>query len=60
MKDSRTLVDASTIIALASIEELDILRDVFTEVHVTSTIREEILVEDYPETEKIGKRSESG
>lgn len=53
MKDSRVLVDASTIIALANIGELDILEDIFTQIHITSTIREEILVEDYPETNKI-------
>ncbi|KXA91286.1 hypothetical protein AKJ57_01840 [candidate division MSBL1 archaeon SCGC-AAA259A05] len=58
MKDPRVLVDSSAIIALASIGELDILRDIFTEIPVTSVICEEILVEDYPETDEIGEAVE--
>lgn len=55
MNDSRILVDSSAIISLASIGELAVLKDVFTEINVTSAVRDEILVEDYPETDRIGK-----
>lgn len=55
MNDSRILVDASTIIALAKIGELDFLRDFFAEVYITPSVQEEVLVEDYPETGQIEK-----
>lgn len=58
MKDSRILTDASAIIALANIGELDILKNIFPKIHITTTIQKELLVEDYPETSKIKKALE--
>lgn len=52
---SRTLVDSSTIIALSRFGELNLLKIVFGEIHITPSIREEILVEGYPETDIIRK-----
>jgi predicted nucleic acid-binding protein len=49
----RVLVDSSTIIALSKIGELDLLRKLFNEVRITPAVRDEILVEGYPETETI-------
>lgn len=53
MKESRVLVDSSAIIALASVGELTVLKDIFGEVQVTHAVRDEILIEGYPETENI-------
>lgn len=55
MNDPRVLVDSSAIISLASIGELTFLKDVFTRIYVTPSVRDEILVEDYPETDRIGE-----
>lgn len=46
-------MDSSTIIALSKIGELDLLKDLFAEIHITSFIRREILAEGYPETNRI-------
>ncbi len=58
MKNSRILTDASAIIALANIGELDILKNIFPKIHITTIIQEELIVEDYPETSKIEKALE--
>ncbi|KXA96415.1 hypothetical protein AKJ39_04655 [candidate division MSBL1 archaeon SCGC-AAA259J03] len=55
MKDSRTFIDASTIIALASIGELNFLKKIFKEINITPHVRSEILVENYPETNRISE-----
>lgn len=47
----RILIDSSTLIALAKIGELDILKRLFETVYVTTKIQEEILKPDYPEKE---------
>lgn len=47
----RILIDSSTLIALARIGELDLLKRIFGTVHITTKIREEILKADSPEEE---------
>jgi predicted nucleic acid-binding protein len=47
----RILVDSSTLIALAKIGELDILKDFFGKVSITTVAKEEVLRGDFPETE---------
>ena len=47
----RILVDSSTLIALAKIGKLNVLKIVFRQVSVTSVIMDEILREDSPEKE---------
>ena len=51
----RILVDSSTLIALAKIGKLNILEIVFKEVFITSVIMDEILRENSPEKEVLGK-----
>lgn len=47
----RVLVDSSTLIALARIGKLDLLRTVFKEIFITTAIRQEILKEESPDAE---------
>lgn len=49
----RVFVDSSTIIALAQIGELDLLKKFFEKVYITDIIKKEILNPLYPETEII-------
>ena len=49
----RILVDSSTLIALAKIGELDILREIFGKVAITIVIRGEVLRGNYPETKVL-------
>jgi len=51
----RILIDSSTLIALAKIGELNILRKIFTTVYITTKIHEEIQNTDYPETDVFKK-----
>ena len=46
----RILLDSSTLIALAKIGELHILKDIFGMVSITNVVREEVLRGDFPET----------
>jgi predicted nucleic acid-binding protein len=46
----RILVDSSTLIALAKIGELHILKDIFGKVSITDVVRKEVLRDDFPET----------
>lgn len=46
-------VDSSTLIALAKISELDILKDIFGKIAITTVAREEVLIGDFPETEVL-------
>ena len=54
----RVLIDSSTLIALAKIGELDILRDIFKTIHITSQILCEILNADYPEMDAFEKATD--
>lgn len=47
----RVLVDSSTLIALARIGELYLLRTVFKKIFITTAIRQEILKEESPDAE---------
>lgn len=49
----RTFVDASTIIALCRIGELDLLRKLLGKIFITKSIEKELLRHSYPETDKI-------
>jgi len=49
----RILIDSSTLIALAKIGELDILKGIFGTIHITTKIKDEILKADSPEEESI-------
>ena len=49
----RILIDSSTLIALAKIGELDILKGIFGKIHITTKIKDEILKADSPEEESI-------
>ena len=49
----RILVDSSTLIALAKIGELEILREIFGKVTITIVIRGEVLRGNYPETKVL-------
>ena len=49
----RILVDSSTLIALAKIGELDILREIFGKVTITIVIRGEVIRGNYPETKVL-------
>jgi predicted nucleic acid-binding protein len=51
----KTFVDSSTIIALSKIGELDLLRKLLGKIYITKTIEKELLVDKYPETDKIKK-----
>ena len=46
----RIFVDSSTLIALAKISELGILKDIFGKISITTVVREEVLIADFPET----------
>jgi predicted nucleic acid-binding protein len=46
----RILVDSSTLIALAKIGKLHILKDIFGKVSITDVVRKEVLRDDFPET----------
>ncbi|MBK5191360.1 MAG: hypothetical protein JJE19_07700 [Methanosarcinales archaeon] len=46
----RIFVDSSTLIALANISELGILKDIFGKISITTVVREEVLIADFPET----------
>ncbi len=48
-----TFVDASTIIALSKIGELDLLRKLLGKIYITKSIEKELLRHKYPETDKI-------
>ena len=50
-----TLVDASTILALTSIGELDLLKKMFGKIHITAEVKKEILIKDAPTKEPIRK-----
>ena len=50
----RILVDSSTLIALAKIGKLNVLKTVFRQVSITSVIMDEILREADRELKKIG------
>ncbi len=50
MSDLRTFVDSSTLIALLSIGELEVLRRVIGRVHITEEVRDEVLAGEGPET----------
>ncbi len=47
----RVLIDSSTLIALAKIGKLNMLEIIFKEIFITAVIKEELLREDFPETE---------
>ncbi len=47
----RVLVDSSTLIALARIGKLDMLRGLFEEIFITKAIKQEILMGGSPDTE---------
>lgn len=47
----RILVDSSTLIALARIGKLDVLKTVFENVYITAMIKKEILKEESPDAE---------
>lgn len=49
----KTFVDSSTIIALSKIGELDLLRKLLGKIHITKSIEKELLVDKYPETDRI-------
>lgn len=49
----RILIDSSTLIALAKIGELGILKRIFGTIHITTKIKDEILKSDSPEEEII-------
>ncbi|MEA2032358.1 MAG: hypothetical protein U9N41_02105 [Euryarchaeota archaeon] len=49
----RILVDSSTLIALAKVDELDILKEFFRKVFITTTVKEEVLKGDFPETKVL-------
>ena len=49
----RILIDSSTLIALAKIGELGILKRIFGTIHITTKIKYEILKSDSPEEEII-------
>lgn len=57
---ARVLVDASTIIALARVGELGLLRDVFGTVHATGEVLEEVSNPDGVEREAVEAALESG
>jgi predicted nucleic acid-binding protein len=46
----RIFIDSSTLIALAKISELDILKDICGTVSITNDVREEVLIGDFSET----------
>ena len=46
----RILVDSSTLVALAKIGELDVLKDIFGKVSISNDIKEEVLRGDFPES----------
>lgn len=47
----KVLVDASTLIALAKIGEVGILKELFGEISITPIIRSEIIKKNFPETD---------
>ncbi len=49
----RILVDSSTLIALATVDELNILKEVFGQIFITTTVKEEVLKGDFPETKVL-------
>jgi predicted nucleic acid-binding protein len=49
----RIFVDSSTIIALAQIGELDLLKDSFEQVFITETIEKELVMFEFPENSAI-------
>ena len=49
----RILVDSSTLIALSKIGELDLLKDIFGTIYITTAIEKEVLTGDFPETEVL-------
>jgi len=51
----RTFVDASTIIALSKIGELELLRKLLGKIFITKSIEKELLCNEYPETDIIRK-----
>ncbi|MBS1263588.1 MAG: hypothetical protein MAG715_00771 [Methanonatronarchaeales archaeon] len=57
---TRVLVDASTLIALAQIGELELLRDVFGGVHATKEVLKEASNPDHPEREAVEEAVRSG
>lgn len=57
---TRLLVDASALIALARIGELDLQRDIAGEAHVTPEVLEEVLHPDHPEGEAVRAATHAG
>lgn len=51
----RILIDSSTLIALAKIGEIEILKKIFKTIHITTIIQKEILKKEYPEEEVLTK-----
>ena len=49
----RTFVDASTIIALSKIGELELLKKLLGKIHITKSIERELLRHEFPETDRI-------
>lgn len=49
--EMRVFVDSSTLVALARIGKLDMLRTVFKEIFITTAIRQEIMKEKSPDVE---------
>jgi predicted nucleic acid-binding protein len=49
----KVLVDASTLIALAKIGEIGILKELFGEISITPIIRSEIIKKGFPETDVL-------
>ncbi len=49
----RILVDSSTLIALSKIGELDILENIFGKIFITTAIKKEVLIGDFPETDAL-------
>lgn len=57
---TRTLVDASVLIALARVGELDVLRSVLGEVHTTSTVLAEVARPDKPDHHAVASARRAG
>ena len=49
----RILVDSSTLIALSKIGELYILENIFGKIFITTAIKKEVLIGDFPETDAL-------
>lgn len=56
----RVLADASTLIAMAQIGELEVLRDLLGEVHVTEAVEDELVDPAYPDGRALRGALEAG